>query len=354
MTSTPEKILVIRLKAIGDALLGLPVCGSLKKTYPEAQIDYLVYEHIKPLFLNHPDIDNVVTISAEERSSAWLYAKRMLCLRSQKYDMVIDLINVPVSAWMTFLCGAKYTLGFDKKRWRSKLYKTEIEHTEYGDTVGKKLDILKGLPHAATVEKKWQLAIELAETELMKQKLITYGVDFQRPVFFVAATSNAHDKTWPMNYMAEVMNHLCEKYDAQLIVNCVPGREQQLVNDMLSLLEDPKDVFRDIQLNLRELAIAISLCDFFFGNDGGPSHMATGTNVPSLMVYSPIHEKISWLPQANPRHQGVDLQDSMGITSEEHRSIRSHMGRHLETFYQSITPEIVITKLDDMLGEFIV
>ena len=71
----------------------------------------------------------------------------------------------------------------------------------------------------------------------------------------------------------------------------MPGAEQEFVDTLMSLVKSKKDIFPDIQLSLRELAITISLCDFFFGNDGGPSHMATGSGVPSLMIYSPIHEK---------------------------------------------------------------
>ncbi len=60
------KILVIRFKQIGDAVLSSPICMTLKKTFPNAQIDYVLYEHIAPLFENHNGIDNVIKITKEE------------------------------------------------------------------------------------------------------------------------------------------------------------------------------------------------------------------------------------------------------------------------------------------------
>lgn len=353
MTDAPKKILIIRFKAIGDALLGLPICGSLRKTYPDAQIDYLLYQHITPLFTNHPDIDNLITITPEERKKKLLYIKKILWLRKQKYDLVIDLINVPISAIMTYVTGAKYTLGFDKQRKRKHLYKTAIFHKETGDTISKKLEILKGLPHPATEQREWQIHIEDNERQQIKSKLSEHGVDFKRPVFFIAATSGTAKKSWPMEYMAEMLNYLRETYNAQLILNCVPGPELDFVNELIDSLDDKQDIFPDIQLSLRELAIAISVCDFFFGNDGGPSHMATGTSVPSLMVYSPIHEKENWLPLNNPRHQGVDLKDGMGITEEKRRSIRKEINTDVPKYYKTITPQIVINKLDKMIAEFV-
>ncbi|MCF2672748.1 glycosyltransferase family 9 protein, partial [Fusobacterium varium] len=40
------KILIIRFKQIGDAVLSSVICNTLKKSFPEAEIDYVVYEHI--------------------------------------------------------------------------------------------------------------------------------------------------------------------------------------------------------------------------------------------------------------------------------------------------------------------
>ena len=353
MTDTPKKILVIRFKAIGDALLGLPICGSLRKTYPDAQIDYLLYQHITPLFTERPDIDNLITITPEERKNKLLYIKKILWLRKQKYDLVIDLINVPISAIMTFVTGAKYTLGFDKKRKRKRLYKTAIVHHEHGDTISKKLEILKGLPHPAKVQRDWQIIINSTERKAIKDKLTSHGVDFKRPVFFIAATSGSVKKSWPMEYMAQMLDYLRTTYNAQLILNTVPGSEQDFVAELLASLNNQQDIYADIQLSLRELAVTISLCDFFFGNDGGPSHMATGTGVPSLMVYSPIHEKENWLPLNKPKHQGVDLKDGMGITESERRSMGKLIGQNVAKYYQTITPKIVIAKLDKMMAEFV-
>ena len=51
------KILVVRFKQIGDAILSSVICNTLKSTFLDAEIDYVVYEHISPLFKNHKYID---------------------------------------------------------------------------------------------------------------------------------------------------------------------------------------------------------------------------------------------------------------------------------------------------------
>ncbi len=63
------KILVVRFKQIGDSILASPMCKTLKKTFPDAQIDYVLYEHISPLFEKSKYIDNVISITKEEQKN---------------------------------------------------------------------------------------------------------------------------------------------------------------------------------------------------------------------------------------------------------------------------------------------
>ena len=89
------KILVIRLKQIGDSVLALPLCKSLRKTWPDAEIHYLLYEHIAPLFTHSPAIDKVQVFTADERRHPVQYLKKVLALRREKYDLVIDIMAAP-------------------------------------------------------------------------------------------------------------------------------------------------------------------------------------------------------------------------------------------------------------------
>ena len=54
------KILVIQQKMIGDVLVSTIICNNLRKAYPDAQIDYLVYESTIPVLEGNPNIDNVL------------------------------------------------------------------------------------------------------------------------------------------------------------------------------------------------------------------------------------------------------------------------------------------------------
>ncbi len=48
-TGAPEKILIIRLSSIGDILLSTPFIRQVRRTFPNAQIDFIVKDIYEPV-----------------------------------------------------------------------------------------------------------------------------------------------------------------------------------------------------------------------------------------------------------------------------------------------------------------
>ena len=72
-----KKVLVIRFRRIGDAVLSVVICSSLRKSFPEAEIHYVLNDHIAPLFENHPDIDKIIAFSDEENNHFFKYLRKV-------------------------------------------------------------------------------------------------------------------------------------------------------------------------------------------------------------------------------------------------------------------------------------
>ena len=72
-----KKVLVIRFRRIGDAVLSVVICSSIRKSFPEAEIHYVLNDHIAPLFENHPDIDKIITFSDEENNHFFKYLRKV-------------------------------------------------------------------------------------------------------------------------------------------------------------------------------------------------------------------------------------------------------------------------------------
>lgn len=95
--------------------------------------------------------------------------------------------------------------------------------------------------------------------------------------------------------------------------------------------------------SIRELATLLSNCDMFFGNEGGPRHIAQSLDIPSFAIFSPSASKKEWLSNACERHQGVEPQDM---------PLYSH-SLSREEKYALITPEYIIAKIEEIYNNFV-
>jgi len=78
------KILVIQQKMIGDVLVSSIICNNLKKAYPDARIDYLVYESTTPVLEGNPNIDNIILFKKIHRKSNIAFMKLAWQIRHEK------------------------------------------------------------------------------------------------------------------------------------------------------------------------------------------------------------------------------------------------------------------------------
>jgi heptosyltransferase-2 len=333
------KILVVRFKQIGDSVLASPICNSLKKTYPDSEIDYVVYEHISPLFEKHPYIDNVISITKDEQKNPFKYLAKVWKVNSKKYDIVIDIMSTPKSEVFTFLSlGAKYRIGRRKPK-RGYTYTHKIdEPSDTKDKVDKFLKMLKPLEDDGVNVKydhDYSISISDEEKRILRERMEDSGVDFGKLVFAFAINSRRPNKIWKREYMMEVIKHCINKYDAQIIFYYSPA-EKTYAKETHEIMEWNKNIFSNIETkSIRELAMLLSNCDMFVGNEGGPRHIAQGLDIPSLAIFSPSSEKKEWLSNANDRHQGIEIHD-IGVEK-----------------YFDIKPSHVIEQLDNMINKYV-
>ena len=80
------KILVIQQKMIGDVLVSSILCENLRYAYPDAQIDYLIYDSTKTVVDGAKYISNLILFTAKQRESKWELLKFILTYFQAKTD----------------------------------------------------------------------------------------------------------------------------------------------------------------------------------------------------------------------------------------------------------------------------
>ncbi|MGF6905611.1 glycosyltransferase family 9 protein [Fusobacterium sp. PH5-44] len=332
------KILVVRFKQIGDAILSAPVCSTLKKSFPEAQVDYVVYEHIAPLFENHKYIDNIISITKEEQKNIFKYIKKVKKITKNNYDIIIDIMSTPKSEVFTLLSQkSEYRIGRSKK-WRGYTYTHKIEEPEGNLTkVEKLLKMLKPLENKTNIiyDKNFSTYITSEEKEYMKDKMIDAGIDFSRPIFACSVSSRVPDKIYPLEKMKFIIDNVIKETNAQIIFFYSPA-EKDFVIKAHKFMKNEKNIFSNIVTkSIKELAMLISNCDMLFGNEGGPRHLAQSLNIPNFVIFRAPYKKIEWLPDENDFNQAVEANEFCdNITNFS-----------AENIYSLIPPEFVLDKV---------
>ena len=307
-------ILIIRFRQIGDSVLGLGLITTLRRTFPQAQIHYVLNQGIAPVYEHHPDIDRVITFSREENASLRAYFNKVREVVSRThYDVIIDMRSTTRTLLFSlFSLGSKYRIG--RKKW----YATGILNHQI-DTYNPRMQasmLERNLWLAEPFEKdttvqytdEFRLYVTPEELSAYRQYMQEQGIDFGRPVMLVNVTTKLEHKCYPEQKMVQILEQILQNYPQwQMVFNYAPGQEEENARRIYHLLNCPQQVKIDLQArSLRELMCLCKLSTLYFGNEGGARHIAQAMETPSLALFSPSAQMSKWLPRNDVPAEGLE------------------------------------------------
>src|SRR5437667_8939945 len=117
---TPDRILVIKLRYVGDVLLTTPVLSRLRESFPKAHLAMLVNPGTDDVVRDHPALDEVLILERGNLARQWSFVRD---LRWRRFDLVVDLTDADRSALLSWLSGSPMLLGYNREgRWRGAVY----------------------------------------------------------------------------------------------------------------------------------------------------------------------------------------------------------------------------------------
>jgi len=345
-----RRIIVLRFRRVGDAVLSIAVCSSLRRTFPDATIDYVLNAEIAPLFENHPDIDRVISFTKDDMAHWNTYFKKVCqIMKSGNYDLIVDTRATVKTLWFSlFSLQTPYRIGW-KKAYNRFLHNYRVALSDNGDKVTHLLTLLHPLEKYFKVSYDPDFTLQVTPEEQMafRIKMENAGIDFSKPVIICTVATRIPEKVWDGEKMRQILERIIENYDVQLIFNFTGIAEETLATQLHNRMNNHPQVFTNIRAdNLRELAAMISLSNFFFGNEGGPRHISQAFKIPSFAIYPPSVSKEIWLPDVNERYQGIEPAD---ISKEKAKDPNLSFASKFEL----LTIDNVWEKLDPMLAKYI-
>ena len=340
---------------IGDVLNSTIVCEQLKLHYPQAQVHFLIDEHTIAVAQGNPHIDEIVVFKKMYRKRISQFVTFLGFIRRQRYDVVIDLLCKTESSLIAVTTGAAIRISYPK--WYSKwCYTKTLKHSQAKSTVlGTAMDnrllLLQPL-FKEFHEEHLGPKIYLSEAERQQaDKLLTKrGLTKNKPILMLGILGSGPLKTYPLDYMAELIDAITLKYDAELLLNYIPAQQQEVDLLLSKCSERTKEaIHSDIYgKSLREFLSLLSHCDAYIGNEGGASHMAKALDIPNFSIFAPWISKEAWMTfKENPKNEAVHLgdfyPDAIRFTSKKERK------RKIPENYRLFKPVLFMDRLFSFL-----
>lgn len=294
---SPRRVLVIKLAAVGDAVLLVPALRSLRKALPEARIDWLVSTVNQTVARTVPYVDDVIVWP---RTSLRTLPNVIRRLRAESYDLVIDADQwARVTSIVSFLTGAPERIGFDTPgQHRARLY-TRAHRKTFADH--EMSEFLKLFSLVAPLEvdpslELWDTARGQKELEERLGSWLSGRSNAPLVLIHPGCGADGLPREWPLASFAAIGRWLKEVYGAELILSSGPEEthKPRELNDLLG--GEAHDVGG--KLSWLGMISLMRYVDLVISGNTGVMHIAAAMGRRQIALHGPTDPAL-WGP-VNP------------------------------------------------------
>ena len=290
-----KRILVIKLRHLGDVLLSTPVLSNLKKRFPDAEIDAYVWEECVPILEGHPAISHVIFHDRKWKKLPFVrrLVKEMGLLRKirkKRYDLVINLTEGDRGAIAAFASGAKVKVGVDPGKGKKQKIFTHLVKPcpNPRHTVERDLDALRRIGIFPRLEER-ELFFHVPD-EAKEQVNEWVG---EEPFVVIHAVSRWRFKCLPPQLMGRVIDQLKEK----VILTGAPS-ERELVDEVVKHTKG-NVINLAGKTSLKEMGALMLRAKGVITVDSVALHLASALKTPVVALFGPTSEE-NWGPWQHP------------------------------------------------------
>ncbi|QAA82173.1 glycosyltransferase family 9 protein [Aequorivita sp. H23M31] len=340
----PKHILVIRLSAMGDVAMTVPVLRTLTQTYPEVKITILSRPFFKPLFDGIPNLD-FLEADVNGRHKRLGLLKLAKEAKALGIDAVADLHNVIRSKIISKYLELKgiNVASIDKGREEKKdlvsaegknISQLKTTHQRYADVfekLGFPLDLSK--PQFA------------ARQRLAPKLTALIGVEPKKLVGI--APFAAHDsKMYPLDLMEKVIAQLDASEKYRILLFGGGKKEISQLNKLSKLFANVSNTAG--KLNFEEELSLISNLDLMLSMDSGNGHLAAIYGIPVITLWGVTHPYAGFAPFNQPeKNQLIANREEFPLIPTSIYGNKFPKG--YEEAIRTISPETVLSKIKEVL-----
>ena len=292
------RILIVRLRQIGDVVFTTPAVRGLREHFKDAHITYLVEPAAAPVVAANPHINDVI-VTPGRRGVAGFRDDLALIgrLRAARYDTAIDFHGGPRSSLVTWLSGASVRIGYDSpgRGWMYTIRVPRPRHFRPRHAVENQWDLLNalGIPTPDASHAPVEMRADPRAANAVAARLARAGVRAGDPVIVVHVSAGNPFRRWPLDAFTKLVATLVLGGPSRRVVVTSGPSEREASTDVIKqaqALLKPTDAGRVLgcgEFSLDELRALMDRASLFIGGDSGPLHIASTSTIPIVGLYGP-------------------------------------------------------------------
>ncbi|MGH9375744.1 MAG: glycosyltransferase family 9 protein [Terriglobia bacterium] len=293
-----SRILILRLRSMGDIVLLTPALRLLKEWRSDLRISVLIEPRFRALLEGNP---RVAEILSAPQGSGWRKAREQIrllrMLRTQKFALCLNLHGGPSSAFLAQFSGARWKAGFGHFR-RRRIYDFAVPDARRilaQDTVHTAEHqaaalFWLGMPRRPVPPA--ELFLSEAARCAWKQERKRRGIPQGRDYALLHPAALYYTKQWPPERFAGLGRYIEDELGMMPVYSCGPGESRCL--DEVERASG-RAIHRINAPSLATLMAAIAEARLFVGNDSGPAHVAAAFKRPCVVIFGSSDSKV-WRP----------------------------------------------------------
>jgi len=276
-----HKVLLVRLRSIGDSVLATPSAFALKRFLPRIQVDILVEDWVAPLLDHHPHITNVLALERGGLMSRMRVARE---LRAEKYDVVYNLHGGTTATFLTRATGARHRVGFKTYQY-AQLHNHLVPSPlllwgqQKTHSVEQQLALLGWTGVPVTDRPRTHLGVSPEAAETINQRLAAVGLT-DRKIALIHPAAAFATKQWATENFARIVEYVVERGFAPVAI-AAPHEQAVLEN----LVAESSVHIETFDLSLPEVTALAARSQLFVGNDSGIAHIASAVGTRCVVVF---------------------------------------------------------------------
>ena len=260
------RVLIIRLRSLGDCVLTTPAIALLHEYRPDLSISVMADRAFRPVFAGNPA---VAALPEPELGEAMRF----------RPHLTLNFHGGTRSMQLTAASLARWRAGFAHHSF-SRLYNVPIPRAQ--QILGEERTVHTAEHLASAI-----FHLGVPRTEIPRAQLFAMGPggESTEPYCLIHPFAALPEKTWPADRFVRLAGHIRDRMRLTPVFMGAPSDDFAPFGGFACLRGAP----------LEEVKRKLSMASLFVGNDSGPAHMAAAFGKPVLVMFGPS-DHVVWRP----------------------------------------------------------